>query len=112
MLDRSLRYVKVIRSDYTGSMGKVHLGLNECPYLPDTAIIPTNQQNAKNGFYFSSKKDIWDELYDNYRICDITIPEDALVNNFHSWKSGSLYSLTSNKIMVHSITESIPRKWK
>ena len=96
-------FVKVIRSNYTGSMGQVKLGLNTFDGIPKAEPIPSEVCTAKNGFYFSSKEEIWDDLYDSYIVCSISIPDDALVTNFHrNWSYQSC--MVSNKIIVNEFS--------
>ena len=108
-----LNIVKVIRSDYSGSMQTIRLGLNECDYAPYSETISSSITDAKNGFYFSCDKNTWIDLYESCRICQLSIPLDATIHFFHSVdscvKRNEIISCASDKIMVHSISEPLKR---
>lgn len=108
------QFIKVIRPDFTGSMGfQIKLGKNECEHIPYAGII-SNTDIAKNGFYFSDQENIWDDLYEdkselNCHVCFLNIPDDALVSSFDNvldnLENGitGLTSAASNKIFIDKI---------
>lgn len=98
-------FVKVVREDMTGSMGtKIVLGLNECPYVPYADLIRSTDV-AQNGFYFSDKDNLWDDLYDyTGHVCTLRIPDDALVSLWLRIRpGGGITSGATNKIIVDEI---------